>query len=347
MTERPLPNYKVVPLRSEEISVVVVQSRLRRIDVRDPARGRRQNLDYMLWWIDRAQKKRVNDLIIFHEFPLEGTDIQWNREEQLKIAIDVPGEETEIIGQKAKKYNCYIAFGCRGKLNDWPGHFHYLGLIVDPSGNIVHRRWKLRNMPGIGFPTTVYDVLNEYVKRYGWDEVFPVARTDIGNIAIFPEIQSPEIGRAFAIKGAEILIRYMTSGAGHFSSQPTVWHGGLGDTNRLDLQATCLQNGVYGVFVNAAMDTENFIDIGTGRSAIYDFDGNKISEVISPFETMIHTTIPIASYRKKHSIPNYPIELFAQLNKEYISKYEPDSYLKQLPANNADALKLYRNVTRW
>lgn len=342
-----MPNYEVVPLRSDEISIVVIQSRLKAIDARDPEKGRQENLEHMLWWIDRMQRKRGNDLLVFHEFPLAGTNIKWTREEQIKVAIDIPGRETEIIGQRAKKYDCYVEFGCRGKLKDWPGHFHYFGLIIGPSGEIVHRRWKLRNMPGIGYPTTVYDVLDEYVKRYGWDEVFPVARTDIGNLAIFPEVQSPEIGRAFAIRGAEVLIRYMTSGAGHWSTQPTTWMGGMGDSNRVDLQATCCQNSVYGVFVNAAMDTEDFIDIGTGKSAIYDCDGRMMAEAISPFETVIRATIPIAAYRKRHSIPNFPVELFSQLNREYVSKYPPSSYLKYLPKDNTDSIRHYQDTMRW
>lgn len=348
MPEKPLPNYQVVPLRSDEITISVIQSTYRSVDIKNARQEIRQNLDHMLRFIDTVQARRQKDLLIFHEFPLQGSDISWTRQEQIKVAIEIPGEETEIIGQKAKQYNCYIEFGARGVMKDWPGHFLYLGLIVGPSGDLVHTRWKTRNMAGIGFTTTVYDVLDEYVARYGWDAVFPVARTDIGNLTILPETLEPEMGRAFAIKGAEIIIRYMTYGAGHWSNRPFGYRGGLGDTFRLDLQATCLQNSVYGVFVNNALvPTEVFNDYGAGRSAIIDHDGRIIAEAASAHETVLEAVIPIASFRKTHSIPKIPKELYTDLVRQYVSKYPPNSFSKSLPDTNRDSLSHYQNLARW
>lgn len=348
MPEKPLPNYEVVPLRSDDVVVTVVQSKQMTLNIDNYQQGIKNNLNIMLDLIDFTQSRRHKDLLVFHEFPLTGSSILWNREQQMRVAVDVPGEETEVIGQRAKKYNCYIEFGAKGRLPDWPGHFFYLGVIVGPSGEIVHTRWKLRNMPGLGFGTTVYDILDAYVERYGWDAVFPVARTDIGNIAILPEIYDPEAARAFAMKGAEMLIRYMTLGAGHWGTRPVSFRGGLGDTMRIDFAASCIQNSVYGFFVNNSMNTDDLIqDHGVGRSSIYDYDGRLMAEAISPFQTLVEATIPIAAYRRGHTTPVVLKELYDKAYGKYVSKYPSNLFLKKLPNTNQESAQQYIQNARW
>ena len=129
MPVQPLPNYKTVPLRSDSIMVAVAQTTYRSIDANNAKQEIRKNLNHMLEFIDYIQMRRQRDLIVFHEFPLQGSDIRWTRDEQMAVAIEVPGEETELIGQKAKQYNCYIEFGSRALLKDWPGHFMDMELV--------------------------------------------------------------------------------------------------------------------------------------------------------------------------------------------------------------------------
>ena len=347
MPVKPLPNYETIPLRNENTIIAVAQTSYHTIDPSNPKKGIKYNLDSMIRFIDQIQRHK-RDLIVFHEFPLQGQKFDWTRDEQIKVAVEVPGEETEIIGQKAKQYGCYIAFGVRARLKDWPGHFIYMGLLVGPDGGIVQQRWKLRNMAGIGFPTTVYDVLDRYVEMYGLDAIFPVARTDIGNIAFLPEIYEPEIARAFAIKGAEILIRYMTFGAGHWGTSPFVYKSALGDLMRIDLQACCIQNNVYGVFVNNAIVSEEvFEDFGSGRTAVYDMDGRLMAEAALHHETYIEAVVPMTYYRKNHSIPRIPKELYTHVLDDYESKYPPNTFLKSLPKSPQDSINHYSKYARW
>jgi predicted amidohydrolase len=347
------PGYETVPLRSDEITIAVVQSKL---NIDDPEKGSKvnENLERMLWLIDQAQSWDLRrdirkDLLIFHEFPLHGFNIAGNREEELKLALDIPGPETEAIGRKAKEYNCYISFGCYGKLKDWPGHFMDMGLIIGPSGDIIYQIWKHRQLSGLAFSTTIYDVLDEYVERYGWDGVFPVARTDIGNLALVPCVYEPEAARAYALKGAEILIRLMTIGAGHWTriGLPAMRGGGF-HSLRFDLQACCMVNGVYGVFVNHATTPDRAIaDQAAGASAIFDYDGRIMSEVASSQETMVIATIPIASFREKHQIPNFPKELYTDMYENYIPKFPPGALQKYLPKDKADAVAYFKSLARW
>lgn len=345
--EKAKAGYPVVPLRSEKITVVIIQSRIKTVSMDDIKGSFKKNLDHMAYLLGRARGKK--DLVVFHEFPINGFAGASTREDQLKTALEVPGPETDFVGKLAKENNCYIHFGCYGKLPDWPGHFTNMGIIVGPSGKIVHLKWKQRNMAGLGFSTTIFDVLDKYIEKYGWDEVFPVARLDIGNIAIMPEVFEPEIARVFATKGTEILIRYMTAGSGYWSTNPVTLRGGGINTFRIDFQATCMQNSIYGVFVNNAIspDGGNITDAGAGGASIYDYDGRVMCEATSNEETMVWATIPLADFRKEHELPKWPKELFSNFYENYVSKFPPNSFEKSMPMSFAESLEHYKKIARW
>jgi len=349
MTDKSPGSYEMMPLRSDEIKVGIIQSRVKAIDAKDPEKGKWENLDHMFRLIDIAQSMDTKDLLAFHEFPIGGFDMNWQREQVLNMAIDIPGKETEAIGKKAKEYNCYIHFGCYAKLPDWPGHFMNMGVIVGPNGDVIHKHWKTRNLSGFGFSTTVYDVLDEYVKRYGWDAVFPIAQTDIGNLGIIPEILEPELGRAYAMKGAEIMIRYMTSGASTWRIKPLALIGGNAHhTFRVDLQAQCMAGHFYGLFVNDAISTEGeALDQGMGYSAIMDCDGKIMIEASSSMETMISAAIPMATYRKNHAIPQFPKDLYMHLYNEYTPRIAPNTFLESMPNSMMDGIRHYQEKARW
>ncbi len=342
-------DYEKVPLRSDEIKVGIVQSRVKVIDDNNPVQGVKDNLDHMIALLDMVQMRDRKDLVAFHEFPIGGFNFMWNREQVLKIALEIPGEETERIAAKAKQYNCYIEFGCYAKLPDWPGHFFNMGVIIDPKGEIVLKRWKTRNLAGLGFSTTIYDVLDEYIERYGADALFPVARTDIGNLGIIPEVLEPEMGRAYAMQGAEIMIRYMTLGSGLWRVKPLAWVGANNHHSfRLDLQAQCMAGHFYGLFVNDAITTENeAFTRGQGHSAIFDPNGCVMIEAASDTETMLTATLPMASYRQEHSVPNFPKEIYQPLYDAYVPRTPANSFKEGKPDGNMAAVKHYADIARW
>jgi len=349
MAKKFAPDYEKVPLRSDEVKVCVVQSRVKVIDDANPAQGVKDNLDHMINLLDMAQMRDRKDLVAFHEFPIGGFNFRWNREQVLKIALDLPGEETERIAAKAKEYNCYVEFGCYAKLPDWPNHFFNMGVIIGPTGEIVLQRWKTRNLAGLGFSTTIYDVLDEYIEKYGTDALFPIARTDIGNIGIIPEVLEPELGRAYAMKGAEIMIRYMTLGSGLWRVKPLAWLGKTGHHSfRVDLQAQCMSAHFFGIFVNDAITTEaEALNRGQGHSAVFDPNGQLMIEAASETETMLTTTLPMASYRQHHQVPNFPKEIYQHLYDEYVPKCPANSFKQGKPDGNMEAVQHYANIARW
>lgn len=350
MSEKFSPDYERKPLRRDEVKVCVIQSRVKVIDDADPARGIKDNLNHMLSLLDKVQMRDRKDLVAFHEFPIGGFNFRWNREQVLKIALELPGPETERIAAKAREYDCYVEFGCYARLPDWPNHFFNMGVIIGPGGDIVLQRWKTRNLAGLGFSTTIYDVLDEYLARYGPDALFPIARTDIGNIGILPEVLEPELGRAYAMKGAEIMVRYMTLGAGLWRIKPLAWVGASHDHHsfRIDLQAQCMAGHFFGLFVNDAVSTEaEAFSWGQGHSAIIDPNGCIIVEAASESETLLTATLPMASYRQHHQVPNFPKEIYQHLYNEYVPKFPANSFKRSMPNGNLEAVQHYAKMARW
>ena len=336
----PTGNYPRVELIKPVIRLSAIQSRVRGVDVDRLEKSRRDNLNHMLQLIDAANNwGGTKDLLLFHEFPITGYSNRWNRQDILKLAIEIPGEETEAIAKKAQEYGCYIVFGSYAKDPDWQNHILSLTTIIAPDGSIADKHWKARNIKGVFgpgfelFTTTIYDVLDRYVEMYGWDAVIPVTRTPIGNLATSSVQREPELFRAMAIKGAEIILRTATGGF-----------------NSLDVRATALYNGVYTAIVNNAVSPDNpgfLADGNSGGSAIYAPGGELINEANSVHESATTATIPIADFRATHFPPLVHKELYEPVWAKYTNKYPPNLFSEYQPQDNADAARYLADKAVW
>ncbi len=331
-------SYETVELVKDRIRLAVVQTRVRSIRVANHRADIKSNLEHMLEAIDNVFHFGAGaDILFFHEFPITGWNT-WTRKEILKFALEIPGEETEAVSRKAREYGCYVVFGSYSQDPDWPNHVLSITTIIGPDGEIVDKHWKARNIKGVFpgielFTTTIYDVLDRYVEMYGADAVMPVTRTPVGNIATSSVQREPEIFRAFAIKGAEIILRTATGGF-----------------TPADIQATSMYNGVYTAICNNAVSPYNpgfFDDAGSGGSAIYDPRGRVIAEAESAFEQAVTATIPIAEYRARNRQPTMHSELYMPVLNAYVSPYPPNLFVDYQPTDLQDAKRFVRGRSRW
>lgn len=341
LTMRSDGTYATVPLRQDRITLGVVQSRVRAVDLGRRRATLRDNVNHMKDLIDAAQGwGGRKDILQFHEFPITGFGRGWSREDVLQAAIEIPGDEVQEIADKAKEHNCYIVFGTYAKDEDWPGHVLNITVIVGPEGTIIDKHWKPRNIKGVFGPgyelytTTIYDVLDEYVERYGRDAVIAVTRTDVGNICTTQAQNEPELIRAYAMKGAELMLRSATGGF-----------------RRLDVEAGALYNGLWTSCVNNAVSPGNpgwLEDQGTsGNSAIYDNGGSLVAEANSEHETIITARIPMAQYRARHRQPIVHMELYDDIFARYRNRYPPNLFSAYQPTDNADAYEYLKDKAVW
>jgi predicted amidohydrolase len=126
------------------------------------------------------------------------------------MAADIPGWETEFLAAKAKHHGVYILAQLKERLPQYPERFFNTVFLLDPAGQVVYRHRK-NVVLFVEHSTTPHDVYDQWVRENGdtLDAFFPVARTEIGNIAgsVGVEGSFPESYRAFALNGAEILYR--------------------------------------------------------------------------------------------------------------------------------------------
>jgi predicted amidohydrolase len=330
--------YEVVPLQKSSVRLGIVQSRVRGVSIDNLHEDRQANLEHMLEQIDNAFHFGAGaDVLFFHEFPITGFDA-WNRKEILQVAIEIPGEETEAISEKAKQYGCYVVFGSYARDADWPNHVLSITTIIGPDGSIVDKHWKARNIKGVFhgielFTTTIYDVLDAYVEMYGSDAVLPVTRTPIGNIVTSSVQLEPELFRVFAMKGGEIFLRTATGGF-------TPW----------DIQATAGYNHVYVAICNNAVSPDNpgfYDDAGSGGSAIYDPRGEVIAAADTKFETLISAQIPIAQFREKNRQPIVHMALYRDVFNAYRNAYGPNLFSEYQPTDLRDSKAYLADKSTW
>jgi predicted amidohydrolase len=338
---KPSPDgrYPVAPLAKESWTLGVAQARSIPVDMGRVEASRRENLDHMLDLIDAAFAFGAGpDLLFFHEFPITGFGAGWTREDVLRVAIEIPGVETEAIAKKAKQYGIYVVFGSYARDPDWPGHALSITTVIGPDGRILGRGWKARNIKGVFggeielFTTTIYDVLDRFVEMYGRDAILPVIRTPIGNLATSSVQREPELFRALAIKGAEVILRTATGGF-----VPA------------DIAATSLYNGVYTAVSNNAISPGSpfFEDTNAGGSAIYGPDGEAIATAKSPNETLVTARIPIGAFRARHRQPTIHPQLYMDVLNGYTPRFPPNLFGVYLPTDLRDAGRYLRDKGVW
>lgn len=330
--------YAALELAKPAWNLGVVQSRVRTFDADDWKAGMRSNLDHMLALIDKAFYYGARpDLLFFHEFPLSGWR-KWTREDVLRFAIEIPGPETEAIARKAREYGTWIVFGAYARDKDWPGHVLSITTVMNERGEIVDKHWKARNIKGVFpgfelFTTTVYDVLDRYVETYGRDAVVPVTRTPLGNLCTSSIQREPELFRAMAFKGAEVILR---TASGGFTP--------------MDIAATSLYNGTYTAIVNNSVSPDNglfFDDAGSGGTAVYAPDGKAVAEADGKEEQLVVARIPIAELRARKRQPVVHMDLYRDVFDAYRSRYAPNLWLERVPDSLEDAAAFLKDKSRW
>jgi len=316
--------YDTVPLSKDSVRLHVMQTRVRPVDAsssKSAEAGRKENVTHMLELLQNAQEwNPPGDIVFFHEFPITGFKFDWTRKDIDRVAIDLPGPEFEAIAAAAKLYGCYVVFGSYVRDKDWPGHVLSITTVVGPDGTIVDKHWKARNIMGVFrigrqpielMTTTIYNVLDRYIEMYGADAVIPVTRTPYGNICTSSVQREPELFRAMALKGAEILLRTATGGF-----------------TPADIEMCATYNRVYTAVCNNAVSPGNqfFEDAGSGGSAIYDEFGRQIASARSEHEQLVSAVIPIKQYRANHRQPQFAWDLYRPVLDQYVPRYPPSNF---------------------
>ena len=252
-------------------------------------------------------------------FPMGESLAEWRD----KAAIDPDGPEHEALSELAQRQSVYLAGNAYETDPEFPELYFQVGFIIAPNGNLVHR---YRRLISVTTPTP-YDVWDKFIDVYGKDVLFPVTRTELGNLATIAseEILFPEIARCMAMGGAEIFC--------HSTSEV-----GSPDLTQKDIakRARAIENTAYVVSANTA---------GIIGTAIPDQSADSMSKVIDPYgqvkstagpgDSMIaHAEIRLDSLRAlrrrvgmANQLSRQPFQLYADSYRDHVH-YEPNGFLK-------------------
>ena len=126
-------------------------------------------------------------------------------------AIDIPGPETDMLGEIAREFGVYLVAQAKAKDPDFPGVFFNIGFILDPQGEVILKHYKSSPLFPVEHSVCPHDVLDRWIELHGrsLQSFFPVVDTPIGRLAVMManEGSYPENARALAMNGAEVIYR--------------------------------------------------------------------------------------------------------------------------------------------
>jgi predicted amidohydrolase len=209
-----------------------------------------------------------------------------------RAAIDPGGPEEEGLAAIASDLKIFLAANAYETDPNFPEIYFQSCLVFDPSGATVLR---YRRMHSLLTPTP-WDVWEKYLDVYGVDGVFPVAKTEIGNLACIAsdEILFPELARAFAIRGAEVFC-HSTSEAASPAMTP----------KDIAKRARAMENLAFVVSANSGGIEGSPIpgDSTDGKSQIVDHFGRVLVEA-APGESMTaFAEVDVGALRRERQRP--------------------------------------------
>ena len=236
-------------------------------------------------------------------YPLGETIPGWAE----KAAIAPDGAEYAALAEVAQDNDVFLSGNVYETDPNFPDLYFQTCFVIDPSGDTVLRYRRLISM----YAPTPHDVWDRYLDIYGIDAVFPVADTEIGRLACCAseEILYPEICRAHAIRGAEVIL-HSTSEVASTALTP----------KDVAKRARAIENIVYVVSCNTGGIADSPIPKNSvdSMSKIVDFRGHVLASATIGESMVANAEIDLAAlrrYRRRGGMPNVlarqRLELFA------------------------------------
>jgi predicted amidohydrolase len=154
----------------------------------------------------RAHARREHsDIYLLPQFSVHGFAMGPSIADWCALATSIPGPETERLGRLARELGAWIGGTLVEALPEFPQRHFLTGWLVSPAGDVVLR---YRKSYAFSTKTRPGDVYDEYVAHFGRDALFPVVTTPWGRVgmAIAGDVLWPEVTRALALRGAEVIL---------------------------------------------------------------------------------------------------------------------------------------------
>ncbi|MGD1899492.1 MAG: nitrilase-related carbon-nitrogen hydrolase [Phormidesmis sp.] len=238
-------------------------------------------------------------------FPLKESLSAWAE----KACLAMYDPIYEALGEIAQQQKIFLAGNAYELDPHFPDLYFQTCFVIEPSGSLILRYRRLNSM----FAPTPHDVWEPYLDQYGIEGIFPVAKTDIGNLAAIAsdEILFPEVARCMTLRGAEIFL--------HSTSEV---YGDARSPKEAAKLSRAVENMAYVVSANTAgiANTPILEASVDGGSKIIDYQGRVLTEIGAGESMAAFAEIDIAAlrrYRRRGGIKNLlsrqRLDAYAQL----------------------------------
>lgn len=221
-------------------------------------------------------------------FPMGESIQEW----RTKACIEMDGPEYERMGEIARNRGVYLSGNAYELDPHFPDLYFQTSFIISDEGEVVLRYRRLISM----FAPTPHDVMSKYLGVYGEDGLFPVVDTPLGRLACVAseEILYPEIARALATRGAEVLL-HSSSEVG--SPRPT--------PKNIAKCARAYENMCYVISSNTSAIHNSPVPQNStqGHSQVVDYKGQVVAEAYAGESMVANGMIDIERLREARAKP--------------------------------------------
>ena len=268
--------------------------------------------------------------------PLDETVEQWRE----KAALDIDGRVYEALNAMVQRQQIYFSGNAYEQDPFFPELYFQTSFIMGPNGDVLLRYRRLNAM----YTPTPHDVWELYIDAYGYDSLFPVVKTNIGNLACIAseEILYPEVARCLTMRGAEVLLHSTSEVGSPLATQKSAVK-----------IARAIENMAYVVSANSAGVVGNSIPANTtdGCSTIIDPKGIVLAQAGYGESLVANADIDLAALREFRQRPannnllaRQRFELYAESYANH-SLYPPNTLLGH-PAERASFLRTQQEVIK-
>ena len=257
----------------------------------------RASTDRMLSMIDSAVAGSIPflpvRLVVFPEFAHAAPVFPTASELIEKLAVPIPNEHTERLGQKAREHDIYIQSGSMLEVDSkWPGVVFNTTCLIGPD-RILYKYRKVNTWIPYEVHASPHDLA-------GYNEpLFPVADTPIGRIgcAICYDWLFPEAIRQLAANGAEVLVRVSAYMDPWGATEPMDWW-------TIVNRCRALENTAFVVAANQGASLKHYPPYSwPGGSQVIDYDGRILAQASpGPGERIVVAPVDISALRHERAI---------------------------------------------
>ncbi|TMR96479.1 nitrilase-related carbon-nitrogen hydrolase [Nonomuraea basaltis] len=239
-------------------------------------------------WLGPELRLVVLPEYVLTGFPMRESFAEWRD----RAALDPGGPEYRALAEIASRNEVFLCVNAYERDEHFPDLYFQASVILSPRGEVVLRYRRLHSM----FTPSPYDVWDRYLEIYGIDGVLPVARTEIGNLAVLAseEILMPELARALALRGAEIFC-HPTSEASSPALTPKA----------IARRARAVENLAYVVSANSGGLSGIAIpgDSTNGGSELIDYEGRALAQAGAGESLVAAAELDVTALRRARRRP--------------------------------------------